>query len=133
MNHQDTKAPSVEIDRIASEVVDAAFKVHSALGPGLLESVYEVCLAHELHRRGLSFARQVILPVEYEGLKLESGLRLDLVVADSVVVEIKAVEDLLPVHKAQLLTYLKLSDHRLGLLINFNVSLIKNGIKRLAL
>ena len=88
MNHQDTKAPSVEIDRIASEVVDAAFKVHSALGPGLLESVYEVCLAHELHRRGLSFARQVILPVEYEGLKLESGLRLDLVVADSVVVDI---------------------------------------------
>jgi GxxExxY protein len=134
MNHQDTKTPRLEeIDRVAKQVVDAAFKVHSTLGPGLLESVYEVCLAHELHRRGLSFSRQVALPVEYEGLRLESGLRLDLLVADCVVVEIKAVETLLPVHKAQLLTYLKLSGHHIGLLVNFNTPLIKDGIKRLAL
>ena len=134
MNHQDTKTPSLEeIDRVAKHVVDAAFKVHSTLGAGLLEGVYEVCLAHELHRRGLNFSRQVTLPVEYEGLRLESGLRLDLLVADCVVVEIKAVETLLPVHKAQLLTYLKLSGHRIGLLINFNTPLIKDGIKRMAL
>jgi GxxExxY protein len=134
MNHQDTKTPrSIETDRVAAEIVDSAFKVHAALGPRLLESVYETCLAHELHCRGLSFARQVALPVEYEGLKLDAGLRLDLVVSDCVVVEIKAVECLLPVHKAQLLTYLKLSGHRIGLLINFNVPLIKDGIKRMAL
>ncbi|MGC3992171.1 MAG: GxxExxY protein [Chthoniobacteraceae bacterium] len=134
MNHQDTKTPSLEeVDGVAKQIVDAAFKVHSSLGPGLLESVYEVCLAHELHRRGLSFDRQVSLPVEYEGLRLESGLRLDLLVADCVIVEIKAVEALLPVHKAQLLTYLKLSGHHIGLLINFNTPLIKDGIKRLAL
>ncbi len=129
-----TKAPRKEgIDRAASEIVDSAFKVHSTLGPGLLESVYEVCLAHELHRRGITFERQVSLPIVYEGLSLESGLRLDLVVANTIVVEIKAVETLLEVHKAQLLTYLKLAKHRLGFLINFNVPCIKDGIKRFAL
>lgn len=134
MNHQDTKTPrEEEVDLVAREIVDSAFKVHSTLGPGLLESVYEVCLAHELHRRGIGFERQVAMPVEYEGLKLESGLRLDLVVASSIVVEIKAVETLLAVHTAQLLTYLKLSRHRLGFLINFNVPRIKEGIKRIAL
>ena len=134
MNHQDTKAPRKEgIDRIASEIVDSAFKVHSTLGPGLLENVYEICLAHELHRRGITFERQVSLPIIYEGLKLESGLRIDIIVDNSVVIEIKAVETLLDVHIAQLLTYLKLTHHRLGFIINFNVPRIKDGIKRFAL
>jgi GxxExxY protein len=107
--------------------------VHTTLGPGLLESVYEVCLLHELQKRGLKAERQVLLPVVYDGLRLDSGLRLDLVVENRVVVELKAVDTLLPVHKAQMLTYLKLSGHRLGLLINFNSILIKDGIHRIAL
>jgi GxxExxY protein len=115
------------------EIVDAAFQVHSQLGAGLLESVYEVCIAHELRKRGLLVQSQPTLPVVYEGIRLEAGFRLDLLVEDCVVVELKAVETLLPVHKAQLLTYLKLSGYRLGLLINFNVPLIKNGIQRLVL
>lgn len=114
-------------------MVDAAFAVHKTLGPGLLESVYEVCLAHELEKRRLTVVRQVTVPVLYDGVRLEAGLRLDLVVEDCVVVELKAVEALLPVHTAQVLTYLKLSGHRLALLINFNVPLIRDGIKRLAL
>ena len=137
MNHQDTKAPHEpipkETDEVASKIVDAAFAVHTALGPGLLESVYEVCLWHELHKRGLKAERQVLLPVVYDNLRLDAGLRLDLVVEKRVVVELKAVEVLLPVHKAQLLTYLKLSGHRLGLLVNFNSALIKHGIQRIAL
>jgi len=135
IHHEDTKARRLgnEIEAVATDVVDSAFKVHSALGPGLLESVYEACLAHELHRRGITFERQVSLPVNYEGLKLDAGLRLDLVVAGQVVIECKAIESLLPVHKAQLLTYLKLSGHRLGFLINFNVPTIKEGLKRVVL
>ncbi len=134
MNHQGTKTPSlVAIDAVASQIVDSAFKVHKSLGPGLLENVYEVCLAHELHRRGIAFERQVSLPIVYEGLRLDGGLRLDLLVDSRVIIEIKAVELLLPVHHAQVLTYLKLSGHRLGFLINFNVPLIKQGIKRIAL
>ena len=113
--------------------MDAAFAVHSKLGPGLLESVYEVCLAHELEKRGRHVRRQVSLPVFYDGIRLDAGLRLDMVVDDCLVVEIKAVEQLLPVHKAQVLTYLKLTGHRLGLLVNFNTSLIKDGIKRIIL
>jgi GxxExxY protein len=107
--------------------------VHTTLGPGLLETVYEICLLHELNKRGLKAARQVTLPVVYDGLHLDAGLRLDLVVEGRVVEELKAVEVLLPVHKAQLLTYLKLSGHRLGLLVNFNSALIKHGIQRIAL
>jgi len=99
----------------------------------LLESVYEVCLEHELQKRDLVVERQVSLPVVYDGAKLDAGLRLDLLVGKSVVVELKAVEALLPVHQAQVLTYLKLTGHRLGLLINFNVPLIRNGIKRIVL
>ncbi len=136
MNHQDTKAPraiSSRTDEIAKVVVDAAYAVHKALGPGLLESVYEICLAHELVKRGLKIERQVSLPVVYDSIRLDAGLRLDIVVEQQVVVELKAVEVLLPVHEAQLLTYLKLSRHRLGLLINFNVPLIKQGIRRMAL
>lgn len=137
MNHQDTKAPREpipkETDEVASKVVDAAFAVHKALGPGLLESVYEVCLLHELKKRGVKAERQVLLPVLYDNLRLDAGLRLDLVVENRIVVELKAVEALLPVHKAQVLTYLKLSGHRLGLLVNFNSALIKQGIQRIVL
>jgi GxxExxY protein len=122
-----------ETNEIARQIVDAAFAVHTALGPGLLESVYEVCLAHELRKRGLTVRQQVVLPVHYDGVRLDAGLRLDLLVNDTVIVEIKAVENLLPVHKAQALTYLKLTGCRLALLINFNVPVIKEGIQRLAL
>jgi GxxExxY protein len=137
VNHQDNKTPREpippETDLVAKQVVDAAYFVHRALGPGLLESVYEVCLVHELVKRGLKVERQVTLPVIYDGIRLDGGLRLDLVVGNCLVVELKTVEAILPVHKAQLLTYLKLSDYRLGLLINFNVSLIKQGIQRVIL
>ena len=118
---------------MAGEVADAAYTVHRALGPGLLESVYEVCLAHELGKRGLKVERQVTLPILYDSVRLDAGLRLDILVQDCLAVELKAVDALLPVHQAQLLTYLKLAGHRLGLLINFNVPVIKNGIKRMAL
>ena len=107
--------------------------MHTTLVPGLLERIYEVCLLHEIQKRGLEVERQVLLPVVYDGLRLDSGLRLDLVVENRVVVELKVVDMLLPVHKAQMLTYLKLSGHRLGLLINFNSILIKDGIHRIAL
>ena len=137
MNHQDTKTPREpiprETDGVASKIVDAAFAVHKALGPGLLESVYEVCLLHELNKRGLEVESQVSLPVIYDNLRLDAGLRLDLVVEKRVIVELKAVEVLLPVHTAQLLTYLKLSGYRLGLLVNFNSAIIKQDIKRIAL
>ena len=124
---------SEDADRIASAIVDASLKVHRTLGPGLLESVYEACLCHELSLRRVPFQRQVAFPVTYEGLRLECGLRLDLIVDRQVVVEIKAVEDMIPLFKAQLLTYLKLSNLRLGLLINFNERLVKDGIQRVAI
>ena len=117
-------------NQIATVVVDAAFKIHKTLGPGLLESVYQATLEFELQKRGLRVSQQVGLPVLYEGLKLELGFRVDLIVDDKVIIEIKSVEALGPVHKKQLLTYLRLTDLRLGLLINFNVELIKDGIKR---
>ena len=116
---------------MSKDVVDAAYRVHSALGPGLLESVYEQCFAYELQTRGIEIQRQVMLPVIYRDIRIDAGLRLDLLIGGTLVVEIKAVEKLLPVHEAQLLTYLKLSGHRVGLLINFNVPLIKQGIRRL--
>jgi GxxExxY protein len=135
MNRQDAKAPrqeaGEELDALAHQVVDAAFRVHTQLGPGLLESVYEICLVHELSKRGLGLERQVALPVFYDGVRIEAGFRLDLVVAGELIVELKAVESLLPIHKAQVLTYLKLSRLRLALLINFNVPLIKDGIRRI--
>jgi len=117
--------------RVAKEVVDAAFKLHSTLGPGLLESVYKACFVHELRRRGLDVKSEVELPTAYEGLRLATGLRLDLLVAGQVILELKAVEKINPVFEAQLLTYVRLSGLRLGLLINFTVPLIKNGIKRI--
>jgi len=115
MNHQGTRTPRKAIpavtNEIAKAVVDAAYTAHRALGPGLLESVYEICLVHELVKRGISVERQVTLPVVYDSLRLDAGLRIDLLVKKEVVVELKAVEVLLPVHEAQLLTYLKLSGH----------------------
>ncbi len=128
MNYEDPKTQRRE--ELAKIVVDAAFAVHSTLGPGLLETVYEVCLVHELHKRGLRLARQLALPIEYDGVKLDAGLRLDLLVEDELIVELKAVEVMHPLFIAQLLTYLKLTGRKLGLLINFNVPLIKNGIRR---
>ena len=124
---------TTETERFAKIAVDAALKVHTALGPGLLESVYEACLAHELRKRGLSVETQVTIPVVYDGVRLEAGLRIDVLVERQLIIEIKAVEEMNPVFKAQVLTYLKLTGLRLGLLINFNVPLIKNGIERIIL
>jgi len=120
------------INQISGAIVDAAMKVHSALGPGLLESAYEGCLKHELTKRGLKVLSQVTLPVIYDGVKIDVGYRIDLLVEDAVIVELKAVERLTPLNEAQLISYLKLSGRKLGLLINFNVEHLKNGIKRIA-
>jgi GxxExxY protein len=116
---------------IAKEIVDAAFQIHTGLGPGLLESVYDAVLAYELGRRGLRTVRQQPIPVIYENVRIDTGFRADLIVEDKVIVEVKSVEILAPVHKKQLLTYLRLADKRLGLLINFQVALIKDGIIRI--
>ena len=117
-------------NEIAREIVDAAYHIHKGLGPGLLESVYEVVLAHELRKRGLQVARQVPIAIEYDGIKFEEGFRADLIVEDKVIVELKCVEKTNPAHKKQLLTYLRLTDRRLGLLINFAQELIRDGITR---
>jgi len=116
---------------VAKQIVDVALRVHRALGPGLLESVYEAVLASELQKRGLSVIRQQAIPVVYEGTRFEIGFRADLVVQDSVIVEIKSIAEVAPVHKKQLLPYLRLSDKRLGLPIDFNVALIRDGITRI--
>ena len=121
---------NLERDSRTEPIIGAAIEVHKQLGPGLLESTYEECLCHELHLRGIQFQRQIDLPVVYKGLKLDCGHRLDLLVEDSVLVELKVVERLLPVHEAQLLTYLHLAHKPVGLLINFNVPLLKDGIRR---
>jgi GxxExxY protein len=123
----------IELDQLARQTVDAAFAVHSTLGPGLLESVYEACLVHELRQRGLAVETQVPIPVVYKQIRLDAGLRLDMLVEKQLIVELKAVLTMHPVFEAQLLSYLKLSHRRLGLLINFNVPLIKDGIKRVVL
>ena len=112
------------------QILAGAIEVHKALGPGLLESAYEECLCFELSQRDIPFARQVDLPVVYKGVRLACGYRLDIVVDDAVVIEVKAVERLLPVHEAQLLTYLRLSGKRVGLVLNFNVAMLKQGIIR---
>ena len=117
-------------NEIAAVILDAAFKIHRTLGPGLLESVYQATLDFELKKRGLSVVQQVGLPVYYENIKLELGFRVDLIVGDKVIIEIKSVEALAPVHRKQLLTYLRLMNLHLGLLLNFNVELLKNGIQR---
>jgi GxxExxY protein len=116
---------------VTGRIIEAALNVHTALGPGLLESAYEACLLHELSKTGLTSSSQVSLPVQYDGVRIDAGYRLDLLVEDTVIVELKAVEKLLPIHKAQLLSYLKLSGKNIGLLINFNVIHLKDGIVRL--
>lgn len=146
MNHEDTKARSFlrgnqggnvaipsELEKVATLIVDSAFAVHKNLGAGLLESVYEICFCHELQKRGVNFERQVVLPIMYDGLLLDDALRLDVLVDNQIICELKAVEEISPVHQAQMLTYLKLANKRLGFLINFNVPLIKHGIKRMVL
>lgn len=118
-------------NEIAKQIVDVAYQIHVKFGPGLLESVYEVLMAHELAKRGLSVTRQQAIPLVYETIRMEAGFRADLIVGDKVIVEIKSVDALTPVHKKQLLTYLRLANKHLGLLINFNTELIKDGIVRI--
>jgi GxxExxY protein len=119
------------VEEIASKIVDAAYTVHKTLGPGLLERTYEVCFCHELSKRGLQYLRQIDLPIVYDGILFDEGLRLDVLVEDVIICELKAVDELNPVWEAQLLSHLKLSGKRLGFLINFNVPRIKDGITRM--
>ena len=129
MKRRDAETPRE--DKITNQIIGAAIEVHRILGPGLLESAYEECLCHELSQRGLEFKRQVALPVSYKGIRLACGYKMDLLVEDLIVVELKTVETLLRVHSAQLLSYLRLSGKPVGLLINFNSSTIKSGLKRI--
>jgi GxxExxY protein len=120
----------MDINQVSGAIIDSAMKVHSALGPGLLESAYEACLMYELRKRNLLAASQVSLPVIYDEVKIDAGYRIDLLVENTVIVELKTVERILPVHQSQLLSYLRLSNKHLGLLINFNVLHLRDGIKR---
>ena len=122
-----------DLNEISYDIIGCAYKVHSALGPGLLESTYEVCLAYKLNEMGCNVVTQKPLPVIFEGIKLEAGYRIDMIVENSIIVELKSIEGILPIHKAQLLTYMKLSGLNLGLLINFNVTDLKQGITRMVL
>lgn len=119
------------LDRITEKIIGCAIEVHKGLGPGLLESAYEECLCYELEQRGLKFERQVSLPVVYKDVKLDCGYRMDIVIENSIIVEVKAVENLIPVHDAQLLSYLKLYNKKVGLLMNFHVPILKKGLKRI--
>jgi GxxExxY protein len=119
------------LDQITHRIIGAAIEVHKILGPGLLESAYEACLAYELRQLGYKIEQQKPLPVIYKDVKLDCGYRLDLVVEDAVIIEIKAIEQIAPIHDAQLISYLRLADKRVGLLINFHVQLLKNGVKRI--
>ena len=119
-----------DLNEVTDAIIGAAIEVHRALGPGLLESTYEMCLCRELNIRGLSFERQVPIPVQYKGVKLDYGYRADLVVENAILVERKAIDSLSSIHDAQMLSYLKLSGHKIGLLMNFNVELLKHGIRR---
>ena len=130
INRRDAETQS--FNELTERILGACIEIHRALGPGLLESAYEECLCHELSLAGIKFERQKPLPVHYKNVKLDCGYRLDLVVEEKVIVELKTVETLMPIHEAQLLTYLKLSGLTLGLLINFNVPMLKNGIKSIA-
>jgi len=120
-----------ELEELAAKVVNAAYSVHKGLGPGLLESVYEICMCHELSKAEIPFKRQVEMPIMYDNIRLDAGLRIDILINEKIVVELKAVEKMVPLYEAQLLTYLKLTGLKLGFLINFNVPLIKDGIKRI--
>ncbi|WP_459554493.1 GxxExxY protein [Lacunimicrobium album] len=121
----------MEVNEITERIIECSIKVHRVLGPGLLESTYQTCLIHELTKLGLQVRDNIYVPVVYDGITIEEGYRLDVIVEETVIVELKAVEKIHPVHEAQLLSYLKLSDKRVGLLINFNVTLLKDGIKRI--
>jgi GxxExxY protein len=132
MNDKDTAAQRSRLNDLSGKVIGLCIEIHKELGPGLLESAYEECLAYELSKAGLRFERQRALPVQYKEVKLECGYRLDFVVEDSLILELKAVTELHPIHEAQLLTYLKLDRKPLGLLINFNVPALKHGVKRVA-
>jgi GxxExxY protein len=135
-NHQSTKqyhSISSELDLIGKQIVDAAYLVHNKLGPGLLEKIYEICFCHELSKKRIHFKRQIEIPIIYDGIYFKEGLRIDILVEDSIICELKAVDIINPVWFAQVLTYLKLSDKRLGYLINFNVINIGQGIKRFVL
>jgi GxxExxY protein len=123
----------IEQDPVRAKVIGSAIEVHKHLGPGLLESAYEECRAFELRQQGIDFQRQVPLPILYKGIQLDCAYRMDLVVERYLIIEIKTVEQLLPIHQAQLLTYLKLSNLKFGLLLNFNVALLRDGIKRMIL
>jgi GxxExxY protein len=120
----------MELNQISGKILESSIKVHRALGPGMLESAYEACLFYELHKSGLKVEKQITLPIIYDSVKIDAGYRIDLFVEDEIIIELKAVEKLHPVHKAQLLSYLKLSNKRLGLLINFNVKLLMSGVER---
>ena len=121
----------MEFEEITGQVITAALKVHSAIGPGVLESVYKTCLQHELLKTGLRVQAEVALPVVYDGLRMDSGFRIDLLVENLLIVELKCVETILPIHKAQLLTYLRLANKPIGLLLNFNVVHMRDGLKRI--
>ena len=125
-----SRTEDLGINKVTQTIIGAAMRVHTALGPGLLESAYETCLVHELHKAGLAVQAQVALPIEYDGVKLDAGYRIDLLVQDLVIVELKCVECFTDVHMAQLLSYLKLSKKNVGLLLNFHVKHLKSGIKR---
>jgi len=129
--HEETRR--LQFDNLSNRVIGCAIEVHRHLGPGLLESTYENCLAHEFHIRNIPFNLQHPLPVEYKGIKLDCGYRIDILVDNRLIVEIKSVDMILPIHQAQLLTYMKLSNISIGLLVNFNVKYLKNGIKRMVL
>ena len=120
-------------EKLTEPVIQAAIEVHKNLGPGLLESTYEQCLAHELQLKGIHFKSQLPLPVEYKGIQLDTGYRIDLLIEDSLIIELKSVEKILPIHEAQILTYIKLAKVKIGLLINFNVLKVKEGIRRFIL
>ena len=123
----------MDLNGVTERIIGAAIEIHKAIGPGLLESAYEACLAHEMGLRGLRFNRQVALPVSYKGVQLDCGYRVDFLVENAVVLELKTVDCLAPIHKAQLLTYLKLGGWHVGLLVNFNAPLLKQGIERIVL
>lgn len=134
MNHEEHEdARRIEFDELSNRVIGYALEVHRNLGPGLLESTYEQCIAYEFRMAELLFKLQYPLPVKYKGIKLDCGYRIDILVDDSLIVELKSVDRLLPIHQAQLLTYMKLSRISIGLLINFNVRFLKQGIKRMVL
>jgi len=133
LNHRDTENTEKYTNALTEKVIGAAIEVHRSIGPGLLESAYRQCLCHELSAQGLEIRQEVALPVSYKGIRLECGYRLDVVVNDVLVLELKTVETLLPIHQAQLLTYIRLGGFNTGLLINFHVAILTKGIKRLRL